>query len=398
MNRLRAALLASVAVFGPPSLALAQSGQPLPDIDVTTDVPTAAPRVVAPAPTPASAPAAAPAAETAAAVAPFNFTQDVTPANNTRIDAQEIQRTGSPDAAAVLKRVAPSVDIQGTSGNELTPDVVYRGFVSSPIQGAPQGLAVYQNGVRVNEAFGDTMNWDAIPTFAIASMDVISSNPVYGLNALGGAINIKMKDGFTSQGGQLQLSGGSYGRFQGALEDGKQVGDFAFYGALEGVQDNGFRELGASAIKRFYGDLGYRANGNEFHITASVADNEFGASGPAPIQMLQQYWGSAYTTPQTLHYQIGQIALSGNVSLSPSWTLTTNAYVRRYIQHTLDGNSTNVQVCADPALLCFNDSMTPANGLNGQQLANPFGPNPVLGEIDRSTFLTTSFGGGAQLS
>ena len=198
MNRLRAAFLASVAVFGPPSLALAQSGQPLPDIDVTTDVPTAAPRVVAPAPV--TAPAAAPVVETPAAVAPFNFTQDVTPANNTRVDAQEIQRTGSPDAAAVLKRVAPSVDIQGTSGNELTPDVVYRGFVSSPIQGTPQGLAVYQNGVRINEAFGDTMNWDMIPTFAIASMDVISSNPVYGLNALGGAINIKMKDGFTSPG------------------------------------------------------------------------------------------------------------------------------------------------------------------------------------------------------
>ena len=236
MNRLRAALLATAAVLGPTPLALAQGGQPLPDIDVTTDVPTAAPRVVAPAPAPA------PASRNAAA-APFDFTHDVTPANNTRIDAQEIQRTGSPDAAAVLQRIAPSVDIQQTSGNELSPDVVYRGFVSSPIQGTPQGLAVYQNGVRINEAFGDTVNWDAIPTFAIASMDMISSNPVYGLNALGGAINIKMKDGFTYQGGELQVEGGSYGRLQAALQYGKQVGDFAFYGALDGVQDNGYPQF-----------------------------------------------------------------------------------------------------------------------------------------------------------
>ncbi len=204
MNRLRAALLAGVAILGLPPLALAQSGQPLPDIDVTTDVPTAAPRVVAPR---VAAPAPAPAPVTGSAVAPFDFTQDLTPANNTRINAQEIQRAGSPDAAAVLQRIVPSVDVQGASGNELTPDVVYRGFVSSPIQGTPQGLAVYQNGVRVNEAFGDTVNWDAIPTFAIRSMAMISSNPVYGLNALGGAVNVKMKDGFTYSGRPVPAGG-----------------------------------------------------------------------------------------------------------------------------------------------------------------------------------------------
>ncbi|MCI4677342.1 TonB-dependent receptor [Rhodoblastus acidophilus] len=411
MNRLRSALLATVAVLGAPALAFAQSGQPLPDIDVTTDVPSARPRVAArpaPAPRVAATPvvtrqaapgvAAPPVAAPPPSAAPFDFTRDVTPANNTRINAKEISRVGSPDAAAVLQQLAPGVDVQSASGNSLSPDVVFRGFVSSPIQGTPQGLAIYQNGVRVNEAFGDTMNWDALPTFAIASMDMISANPVYGLNALGGAVNIRMKDGFNNQGGQLQISGGSYGRIQGAVEYGKQVGDFAFYGALEGVQDNGFRIDGASAIKRFYGDLGYRANGNEFHLTLGLADNEFGASGPAPIQMLQQYWGSTYTYPQTQHYQIGQIALSGSFNLSPTWSLTTNAYVRRYIQHTVDGNATSVQPCADPSQLCFGDDSTPANGVNGQQLANPFPPNTVLGEIDYSHILTTSAGANAQLT
>jgi iron complex outermembrane receptor protein len=114
--------------------------------------------------------------------------------------------------------------------------------------------------------------------------------------------------------------------------------------------------------------------------------------------MLQQDWSSVYTTPQTNHYQMGQVALSGNFTLSPSWTLTANAYVRRYIQHTVDGNPTSAQVCDDPTLLCFGDGSTPANGLNGQQLANNFPANAVLGEIDRSTFLTTSAGASAQLS
>ncbi|WP_296714755.1 TonB-dependent receptor [Rhodoblastus sp.] len=391
MNRLRASLLATVAILGAPvaglpGSALAQSGQPLPDIDVTTDAPTSAP------------PVAIPAADAGIAGAPINFTQDLTPSNNTRIDAKEIARTGSPAAADTLQRLVPGVDIQGTTGNTLSPDVVFRGFVSSPVQGTPQGLAVYQNGVRVNEAFGDTMNWDMLPTFAIYSMDMISNNPAFGLNALGGAVNIKMRDGFNTQGGRLEVSGGSYGRIQGALDYGKQVGDFAFYGALEGVHDNGYRDFGASTIRRFYGDLGYRSNGNEYHLSAGLADNLFGASGPAPIQLLNQDWSGVYTTPQTSHTQMGQIALSGNFAFSPTWSLNTNAYVRRYIQHTVDGNPTNTQPCEDPTLLCYNSDDTPANGLNRQQLNNPFPSNAVLGEIDRSSILTTSAGASAQLS
>ena len=61
----------------------------------------------------------------------------------------------------------PSVVVNEVAGNPFQPDVQFRGFVASPVAGIPQGLAVYQNGVRVNEAFGDTANWDLIPTAAI---------------------------------------------------------------------------------------------------------------------------------------------------------------------------------------------------------------------------------------
>jgi iron complex outermembrane receptor protein len=396
MKRLHASLLTTAALLAAPASAFA-AVQALPDIDITTDAPSAGP-VQAGAFGGGTGGGAGPAPATSAAAAtiPFNFTQDVTPANNTRIDAESVARTESPNAADTLRRLVPSVDIQNGSGNSLQPDVVFRGFVSSPIQGTPQGLAVYQNGVRVNEAFGDTMNWDAVPTFAIASMDMISGNPVFGLNALGGAVNIKMKDGFNYQGGHFEIQGGTFGRVQGGLDYGKQVGDFAIYGALEGVSDQGYRQFGGSTIRRFYGDLGYRANGNEFHLTASLADNLFGASGTAPIQYIEQGWSNVYTTPQTQHYQTGQIALSGNFSLSPTWSLNSTAYVRRYIQHTVDGNPTNVQACDDPTLLCYNDTVTPANGRDGQQLANPYPANTTLGEIDSSTILTTSLGASAQ--
>ena len=81
-----------------------------------------------------------------------------------------------------------------------------------PGQRARQGIAVYQNGVRINEAFGDVVNWDVIPSNAIASMSVVSNNPAFGLNALGGAVSILMKDGFSYQGGEVDVMAGSFGR------------------------------------------------------------------------------------------------------------------------------------------------------------------------------------------
>jgi hypothetical protein len=94
----------------------------------------------------------------------------------------------------------PGVSTSDQQGNSFQTDIRYRGFAASPVPGQPQGIAVYLNGVRINEAFGDTVNFDFIPTNAIDRADIQSNNPVFGLNALGGALNLQMKNGFTFQG------------------------------------------------------------------------------------------------------------------------------------------------------------------------------------------------------
>jgi iron complex outermembrane receptor protein len=328
---------------------------------------------------------------------------DNRPANNTHISQQDIMRAASPSVGDVLNRVAPSVSVEAPSGNPIAPNVEYRGFVASPVAGTPQGLAVYQNGVRINEAFGDELNWELIPTFAIASMDLVSNNPAYGLNALGGALNVKMKDGFTFQGGKIDVSGGSYGRVQAGLEYGKQVGPYSFYGALEYIHDDFYRYFGDTNARRFYGDLGYRNEGHEFHLNVGLADSGVGAAGTSPIQMVQQNWAQTYTTPQTTANQMGMVNLTGQFNLAPTWSLSANAYVRRFIQQHVDGNPTSVQLCNDGVNLCFGDGVTPANGANGQQLSASLFPasaaqNGLLGEIDRTGVATTSLGTSFQLN
>src|ERR1700716_1136013 len=318
---------------------------------------------------------------------------DKVPASVNVIDVNQIERVRSQNIADALQKYVPGIVVNEVTGNPFQPNVEFRGFVASPVAGTPQGLAVYQNGVRINEAFGDTVNWDLIPTAAIRSVAVVTNNPAFGLNALGGAVNVQMKNGFNYHGTEIDTMGGSLGRIQGSAQWGKQVDNFSVYGALEGLHDDGFRNFSASNVRRFYGDVGYKNDTSEFHVYMGAADNHFGATNTVPIELLQQYYGATYTTPQTSTNRVGYVNLTGKVEATPSWTIEGSAHVRIFDQKMLDANPTGTQPCAaDAALLCFGDATTPANGLNGAQLANPFDPSAVLGERDRTTTYSTTTG------
>ena len=225
---------------------------------------------------------------------------DKVPSSINFVNTPEIQRTNSLNVMDALQQNVAGINISNVAGNEFQSNIEFRGFVASPVSGTPQGLAVYQNGVRINEAFGDTVNWDLIPTAAIKSIAVVTNNPAYGLNALGGAVTIQMKDGFNYHGAEVDVMGGAFGRLQSSLQWGNQIGNWAVYGALEGVHDDGYRNFGTSDVRRFYGDIGYRYDGNEIHLNMGAADNSFGAAATTPVELLQQFWGATYTTPQTI--------------------------------------------------------------------------------------------------
>lgn len=321
---------------------------------------------------------------------------DKVPSAINAVDANQIKRTGSLNITDALRDNIAGVNISEVTGNPFQPDVEFRGFVASPVTGTPQGLAVYQNGVRINEAFSDAVNWDLIPTAAIRSVTLVTNNPAFGLNALGGAINLQMKDGFTYQGAELDVMGGSFGRMQGSAQWGKQVDrNYGVYAALEGLHDSGFRNFSQSDVRRFYSDVGYKAGDSEFHVNMGVAKNDFGASATVPAELLDKYWGATYTTPQTTSNRVGYLNLTAKAEATPTWTLEGTAHVRRYEQKLVDGNPTDAQECTDPGLaglLCFGDGATPANGPNGLPLVNPFATGTILGEIDRSSIRSTTFG------
>ena len=96
----------------------------------------------------------------------------------------------------LFEKNVQSVDINEAQGNPSQTDINYRGFTASPLLGTPQGLSVFLDGVRINEPFGDVVNWDLIPQAAISTIQLIpGSNPTFGLNTLGGAIAVTTKNG-----------------------------------------------------------------------------------------------------------------------------------------------------------------------------------------------------------
>jgi iron complex outermembrane receptor protein len=307
--------------------------------------------------------------------------------------AQQIQTFNDTTVPGTLARQAPGVTVSNVSGNDFQPNVSYRGFDATPVTGTPIGLAVYQNGVRINEAFGDTVNWDLIPENAIDKMTIVAGDPIYGLNALGGALNMTMKNGFTWQGFEADLRGGSFYRAQEEMQYGKQVGDWSIYLAGTQINDGGWRVDSASQLTNIYGDLGYRANGFESHLQLTAGSTQFGAAALTPIQQLQNNWASVYTVPQTTYNQMGMLQWNGSFAYSSTLSFQGDLYFRGFNQAHVDGNPTSLTPC--PPFSCLNGN--PAHDTLGDIIPDVSQNGALdLGEIDRNWTQSRSVGGSAQ--
>jgi iron complex outermembrane receptor protein len=324
--------------------------------------------------------------------------RDKVPSNVQTIDASDLSSTKSPTLLDGMVQYLPGVSLSDQSGNQFQRNLDYRGFTASPVPGTPQGIAVYQNGNRINEAFGDVVNWDLIPQMAIARMTLMPNNPLFGLNATGGALSIEMKNGFNYHGTEAELSGGSYGRISGGAQSGYQDGNVAAYVAADGAYDRGWRDFSSSSqVRRMYVDLGARNDLTEFHVSFTGADNKLGAVAGTPIEMLNQRWSSVYTWPQTTHLQLAFLQANGKWTPTDTLTLQANAYFRAYRAFHVDGNGSDAQACDDPGLVgqfCIGDGATPLN--QNAPVFNTLPANTALGEIDRNRTTSNSYGGSLQ--
>jgi iron complex outermembrane recepter protein len=313
-------------------------------------------------------------------------------------DSRDIERRGLPDLLWSLNQEIGGVSLDSASGNPFQPTFNYRGFAASPLQGRPQGLAVYVNGMRFNQPFGDTVDWDLIPNNAIDRLDVEGSNPVFGLNALGGSINVQMKNGFTWQGGELSLSGGSFGQRQGEFQWGYQSGSLSSYLAGTVLHQDGWRNSQSSDLQNAYGDLGWRGSHGELHLNLTVAHSDLNGPGTSPVQLLAVDRAAQFTAPNFISNNYTAVSLNGTADLSDQVSLQGLAYYRYFLQNVSNGNAPNDTPCTDDdlaGLLCAGSVVSTTFGgvpipdfLNGAQ----------YGELDVQRTSTNAYGAAVQLT
>ena len=332
----------------------------------------------------------------------------VTPVTGTDIDPAKlpyyVQSTNDDqiDRAQVLditdfaNRYLAGVTTNGAQSNPLQSDVQFRGFTATPLLGGSEGMSVYLDGVRVNEVFGDTVNWDLLPTTAIERMSLLAgANPVFGLNTLGGTISIQTKTGFSDPGTQFSFYGGSFGRTNATLETAGNSGKWGWYLMGNRFDEDGWREQSPSNARNFYGSLSWRGDAASFDVHLGHAKTDLIGNGSAPIEELAERWKSVFTAPDNTRNDMDLISGQGIIDINDATELSFTVYHRKVSTLSYNGDASDFDECEDDDdLLCDEDhDDAPIIDQNGNPVSSGFDAINNIGKRRQ-----TSDGGTLQLA
>ena len=317
---------------------------------------------------------------------------DQVPSNVQVAKGKDIQDQHGLSIADYMNQNMAGVNINETQNNPYQPDVNFRGFTASPLVGTPQGLSVYQDGVRVNEPFGDTVNWDLIPQNAISSIALMpGSNPLFGLNTLGGAVSVQTKSGEHNPGGGIQLSGGSWGRAALEGEYGTKLANGAsLFFAGNAFHEDGWRDASPTDVRQAFAKFGWSDEKTDVDISFTGADNDMTGNGYQAQSLLQDLGRkSIYTKPDITKNKLEFLNAKVSSWMTDELLLTTNAYYRKNRTSSYNGDLSEFGGALEP------DSITGVcDGINGVGATN----NGCAGVINQGHTNQTGYGLGGQVT
>jgi len=304
--------------------------------------------------------------------------------------SEQLERAQSLSLTDYMNRYMGNVNINSAQNNPFQPDVRVRGYAASPLMGLPQGISVYMNSVRMNEVFGDNVNWDLIPQGAIDRMSLQSgSNPVFGLNTLGGAIAIKTKTGFSAARHQLEVSGGSWGRHSEEITSGWNNGEFGYFLDARYFNEDGWRDFSNSEVMQGLATLSWRGDDSSLDLTLVSTDNDLKGNGTIPVELLKVRRDAVFTQPDQTINRFFLASLDGKTWLNDHIELSSNMYFRRLHSNGLNGDGSDFQQCNANPNVCDADNNLVLD-LNGNPIT--WGSNVNSGTRNTSSTIQRSFG------
>ncbi len=254
--------------------------------------------------------------------------------------AADVETSGALDLPDFLNRRMNGVYVNENAGNPFQPDINFRGYTASPLLGTPEGISVYLDGVRQNQPFGDVVAWDLIPKNAIAEMALApGSDPLFGLNTLGGAVSVQTKDGVSYPGLTGSLLYGSSGRKEvdGTYGGGKATG-FNWFLAGTGFHESGWRYASTSDVKQGFVRLGWRTDKTDLAFTTTYAYNTLLGNGIQDYRLLDENYSSGYTVGDTIANRAPQFNFMARHAFTDKLTFSGNLWFRNIRTEEINPN------------------------------------------------------------
>ena len=311
------------------------------------------------------------------------------------------------------------VTIKDVQNSPFQKNLDYRGFTAAPLLGESQGLAVYLNGTRINEGFGDTLQWELVPEAALTNIDLMSSNPVFGLNALGGSLALTTKKGLDyinkdSVENHFEFGGADW--VNGNIELGAGDDSQGLYIAMENSYDGGWRDNSAGEVKRVFANYGIIGDNYDFDLTLMNADSNLNGNGVSPTELLKVRRESVFTWPDFTSNKVYLAAANTNLYLEDNSVINTSIYYRRLLRDTLNADEIDAEECdeddenghqaqlksdfgTEDSPLCGEDNASGGYGVLIDQYGNAISANDNFrryGLLNKSSTMTVTWGGSAQ--
>jgi outer membrane receptor protein involved in Fe transport len=272
----------------------------------------------------------------------IGISTDIVPGSVQVIKPQDVQDQSGVSLADYLNNNTQGISFNEVGGNPWQPEIFFRGYSAGSITGNPQGLSIFVDGVRENQPFSDVVLWDTIPTWALAGTQVVAgSNPIYGLNTLGGAIAMQTKNGKLFNQGRIEGTVGSWDRTAGLIEYGGIIEgtNVDYYFGYKHSSENGWRDHTPSHLNQAFGKIGNDFENGRIELSYTGASNNLIGNGLAPRYLLGSDNEGVNTVPDLTENRYHKFNLALTQFISDTAMLSANAYYRSSNRYTLNGDA-----------------------------------------------------------
>ena len=255
------------------------------------------------------------------------------------LDATALDARGVSTLADALEML-PGVTTSDELGAPAQLDVTLRGFQVSPTIGLPQGITVYVDGVRVNEPDANEVNFDLLPLEDVERVEVsYGPSVLLGRNSLGAAVNLVTRRGRAPAAREIEVSGGSYGRYEVKANARDRLGIWDYYVGVRYEHEDGWRQATMSRIGTLFAKLGLLVGGWNATLSYSGATNKIHQAGSLPDDVVDARPDSNFTSGDYFAPVAHQVTLNAQRGLG-SAQLSANVFGRRLDTDQFNVNAT----------------------------------------------------------